>query len=208
MPTVTFDPAKVHDHSYFVENIAASTLENRVSFDEAWKWARTADDGPYAGIPNDRRLWANVSASPEAWQVDERYNAVAEYDFIPYSPDPNAALGNDLSYPVGVRQQRVVPTLKSKDELRAIVEQRKIDVNAQLFPNNAIDQRGALAAAYRAKSIKSVEESAFLTDFDLRVAGMEANELVRNACFTAIEAGTEFSITNGTASHQWVTSIE
>lgn len=209
MTAPVFVPADIHNYTYYVENLAVSTPENRQCYYEAAQWAVVGrpDGQPVTGATN-RRFWANVPASEADFASDDRYETKLAHDFIPYSPNPNDTLPADAAWPFGVRRQRVVKTLKSPDELKTLVLTRQVEANAALWPGDALDQRTAEYAVLSQQAQRSEEEAAFVADYELRVAGQRHNRLVMHDCFRAIDAGESFTLETGTANFQWVTSVD
>lgn len=201
MTAPVFDPTKVRQHSYFIEVISESTETEKVSRAQGAPWPRI-DDDPIAGLNPDLRYWTNVFAPDEDWSGDARYDFSAVYDFVQY--DPPTAPG----YPHGERQERVVATLKSKDNLKAAVLAVQAEKNLLLWPNDGIADKIATAINIRLQSaVTDPVELAFLADFDARCAAMKLNEKAKNALFDAIEAEEDFNLDTGVPSHQWITSI-
>lgn len=210
MTAPVFNPADIHNHTYYVEDIANSTPEHRQCFFHSALWAQVGrpDGGPVAGSGTSRRFWANVPAEPSTVPSDDRYDARMEYEFVPYQPNPNDSLPPDLSYPIGERRERVVHSLKSKDELVNLVLQRQTEANSMLWPENALDQKTAEYVVLAQQSTHGLQEKTFMEDYERRVAGQKHNRMVMEDCIRAITAGEEFSLETGTATLQWVTSLD
>jgi hypothetical protein len=196
MTAPVFDPTPdvVIAATYFKEILDQSTPENRVGMMVRWD---RFDGGPLHTDNPNFRYWTIVPAPNSDWAVDLCYDAIAVHDFIPYDPDPSAALPTGQIYPYGERKERVVTSRKSKDALKEVVLAQRGKANSMLFPQDGVIDILADIIRIRSLSVVSSRDQARLDNYAPIEQARSANMDNAEEMLAAIESEQDFDITAG-----------
>jgi hypothetical protein len=193
-PVFNPDPQVILSKVYFKEVLSLSSPENR--FGTFVNWGHIHGE-PLPTDNTDLRYWTCVHAAAADRDVDLCYDATPVYDFIPYDPDPTAALPPEKVYPYGERRERIVITRKGNEQLKEVVLAQRTKADSQLFPQDGEIAVLADVMRIRSSSVVSARDQARLTAYAPIEAARAANMNNAEDMFAAIDAGLDFDIAAG-----------